>query len=74
MYFTIKDYRKNHISAIILWRMARPTVETGEGLTGIKILPRCPCVLRGVVLGQILGPSTAPGEACRVVKVYAKLC
>jgi hypothetical protein len=41
---------------------------TGEGLTGVRILPRCPRVMRDVVLGQILGPSTALGEACQVAK------
>ncbi len=49
-------------------------METGEGLTGIRILPRCPRVLGGVVLGQILGPSTALGEACQVAKLCPFCC
>jgi len=36
-------------------------VETGEGLTSVKILPRDPHVLKGVVFGQIQGAFNCSG-------------
>jgi hypothetical protein len=49
-------------------------VETGEGLTGVKILPRCPRVLRGIVLGQIQGAFKCSGRGLPGSEVYTKLC